>query len=70
MSVIRRLHPWMLSMDDFHRWKGHPWMTFLHPWMTSTDDITQSMDGIFIRMIFGENCMHHIIQMRIPLQLL
>ena len=27
------------------------------------------MDGVFIRQMFVENCMHHILQMRIPFQL-
>ena len=44
MSVIRRLHPWMSSMDGIHGWHFHPWMTFLHPWMTSMDGISPSMD--------------------------
>ena len=44
VSVIRRLHPWMSSMDGIHGWHFHPWMTFLHPWMTSMDGISPSMD--------------------------
>ena len=33
------------------------------------DEASPSMDGIFIHQIFGENCMHHILQMRIPFYL-
>ena len=59
-NVIRGCHPWME--------KCHPWMEVssvdaihgCHPWMKTTDDGHGR----------SQNCMHHIIQMRIPLQLL
>ena len=37
--------------------------------LSSMDEVSPSMDEPFIRQIFGENCMHHILQMRIPFQL-
>ena len=27
ISIIRRLHPWMSSIDSIHGWKSHSWMT-------------------------------------------
>ena len=33
------------------------------------DEVSPSMDGIFICHIFGENCLHHILQMRLPFQM-
>ena len=59
VSVIRRLHPWMLSIDEnsiqewgyvVHGWRNvirgcHPWMEKCHPWMSSMDGEVSSMDG-------------------------